>query len=168
MGIDTLMTRRSIRKFKSTPVPPDLVEKIVRAGTSAPSAGNEQPWHFVVIDDRKALDAVTVFHPHAGMLKESPVALLLCCDLNLEKHKGYWVQDMAAATENMLLAAHELGLGSVWLGVYPREDRVAGFRTLLGIPPNCVPFSLLPLGYADEKKGPAERFRPDRVHRNKW
>lgn len=168
MGMDTLLTRRSIRKFKSTPVSADMIDKIIRAGMSAPSAGNEQPWHFVILDDRKMLDEIMKFHPHAAMLKESTVALLVCCDMNQEKHKGYWVQDMSAATENMLLAAHELGLGSVWLGVHPREDREAGFRKLLDLPGNIVPFSLLPIGHADEKKGPAERYQRERVHNNKW
>lgn len=168
MSMDSLLTRRSIRKFKNIPVPPKMVHEILRAGTAAPSAGDEQPWHFIIIDDRKLLEAITQFHPHAAMLKESPMAILACADLNLEKHKDYWVQDLSAATENMLIAANDLGLGSVWLGVYPREDRVKGFRDLFSLPENIVPFSLLPVGYADEKKAPADRFRRERIHQNKW
>ena len=88
MGIDSLLTRRSIRKYKDKPVPQDLVDMIIRAGTSAPSAGDEQPWHFIVMDDRNILMKITEFHPHAAMLKESPLAVLVCCDLKLEKHTG--------------------------------------------------------------------------------
>ncbi len=102
------------------------------------------------------------------ILREATVAVLICGDLSLEKHKGYWVQDCSAATENLLLAAHAKGLGAVWLGVYPREERVDGLRKLLGIPEHVIPFSLVPIGHPAEQKPPAERYNPSRIHFNRW
>ncbi len=167
-AIEAIITRRSIRKYDSRPVSEDEIEKILRAGMSAPSAGNEQPWQFVVIDDREILDKIPEVHPYAKMIKEAPVAILVCADMRLEKYKDFWVQDVSAATENMLLAAHALGLASVWLGVHPRSERKEGLKRLLNLPEEIEPFALLPIGHPAEKKGPEDRFKPDRVHRNGW
>lgn len=166
--MEAISTRRSIRKYLKDPVREEAIETVIGAAMSAPSAGNEQPWHFVVIDRREDLDQIPSFHPHSLMLREAPVAILTCGDLSLEKHTGYWTQDCAAATQNMLLAAHSLGLGAVWVGVYPREERIRGLRELLHIPDMVVPFSLVPLGYPAEEKPRAERFNPQRIHRSKW
>jgi nitroreductase len=155
--MDAIYARRSIRKYSSKPLPRETIEDIIRAGMNAPSAGNEQPWHFVVINRRKILEEIPSVHPHAEMVKQAPVAILVCGDLLMEKHEGFWVQDCSAATENMLLAAASLGLGSFWLGVYPRQDRVEGLRRLLNLPDHIVPFSLLPIGYPAEKN-PEERI----------
>ena len=163
-----ILTRRSIRKYKPQAVPDEIITELLTAAMCAPSAGNEQPWEFVVINDRKLLDKIPEFHPYATMLKEAPVAILVCGDLKREKHKGYWVQDCSAATENILIAVNEKKLGAVWLGIYPREERVAGLRKLLGIPENIVPFSLIAIGYPAEVKEPADRFDPVRVHQNRW
>ena len=163
-----ILTRRSIRKYKPQAVPDEIITELLTAAMSAPSAGNEQPWEFVVINDRKLLDRIPEFHPYATMLKEAPVAILVCGDLKREKHKGYWVQDCSAATENILIAVEEKKLGAVWLGIYPREERVAGLRKLLGIPESIVPFSLIAIGYPAEVKEPADRFDPVRVHQNRW
>ena len=164
----SILTRRSIRKYKPQAVPDEIITELLTAAMSAPSAGNEQPWEFVVINDRKLLDRIPEFHPYATMLKEAPVAILVCGDLKREKHKGYWVQDCSAATENILIAVEEKKLGAVWLGIYPREERVAGLRKLLGIPENIVPFSLIAIGYPAEVKEPADRFDHVRVHQNRW
>ena len=129
--MDILLTRRSIRKYKATPISEAVVYELIRAGMNAPSAGNAQPWHFVVIRERQLLDAVPEFHPNAQMIKEAPMAILVCGDERLEKYHGFWVQDCSAATQNILLAAHDRGLGAVWLGIYPLEERVVGMRRLL-------------------------------------
>jgi len=102
------------------------------------------------------------------MLKEAPVAILVCGDLDLEKHKGYWVQDCSAATENMLIEIADQDFGGVWLGIYPREDRVQALRKLLKIPERVVPFSLIAVGYPAEKKGPKNEFHSERVKYNSW
>lgn len=103
------------------------------------------------------------------MLREAPVAILVCGDLKLEKHVGYWVQDCAAATENLLLAVHAKGLGAVWLGIFPREERVAGLRKLLSIPDHVIPFSLIPVGVPAESKPPrSDRYNAIKIYHNHW
>ncbi|GAB6158429.1 nitroreductase family protein [Desulfotomaculum varum] len=163
-----ILARRSIRKYTSEPVSEQDIRDLLAAAMAAPSAGNQQPWHFVVIDDRKILNEIPGFHPYAHMLKEAPVAILVCGDESLEKFKGYWVQDCSAATQNILIAVQEKGLGAVWLGIYPTEERVQGLRRLLNIPQHIIPFSLVALGHPAEHKEPANRYNESRIHRNKW
>jgi nitroreductase len=121
-----------------------------------------------VIDDRKILDEIPRIHPHATMLKNAPLAILVCGDISLEKYRGFWVQDCSAAVQNLLLAAHAIGLGAVWTGFHPMEDRVEGMRKLLGLPDHVIPLALVPLGHPDQPSGRQDRFRGDRVHRNRW
>jgi nitroreductase len=166
---DPVLERRSIRKFTDQPVSEDHVTTLLKAAMSAPSAGNEQPWHFVVIRERSLLDAVASFHPYARMITQAPVASLVCGDLEREKSKGFWVEDCSAATENILIEAQQIGLGSVWLGVYPREDRVENMRRIIaGMPENAVPFALVPVGYPAESKRPSDRWDESRVHYGRW
>ena len=163
-----IYTRRSIRSFTPETVVPELIDSFIKAGMNAPSAANQQPWQFVVIDDRTLLDELMTVHPHSSMLKQATVAILVCGDLSLEERKDYWVQDCAACTENILLEISDAGLGAVWLGVHPREDRVTGIRRVLGIPEHVVPFSLIPVGYPGETKPPNDKFLAERIHRNGW
>ncbi|MFH0924371.1 MAG: nitroreductase family protein [bacterium] len=166
--MNAIFKRRSIRKYTTLAVSSELVEELLMAGMNAPSAGNEQPWHFVVIDQRSVLDRIPGIHPHSTMIKTAPVAILVCGDLTLEQHKGYWIQDCSAATENILIYVAEKGLGAVWLGVYPREERVNGIKKLLDIPEHIIPFALIPLGYPDEEKPPRNNFDRSRIHYNSW
>lgn len=165
---EMILSRRSIRKYHKQTISEDVLQKILRAGFQAPSAGNQQPWHFIVLDDRKILNVIHTFHPSAKMLKDADKAILVCGDLDLEKFKGYWTIDCAAASENILLAAHSLGLGACWLGLYPREGRMAGMRKLFRLPAHIIPFALISLGYPAEEKSKEERYNPSRIHRNKW
>jgi nitroreductase len=167
-AFEVILTRRSIRKYKKQAIPEQIIQNLLQAACNAPSAGNQQPWQFVLLDDRKILNVIHTFHPSAKMLAEADKALLVCGDLNLEKFKGYWMIDCAAATQNILLAAHSLGLGACWLGLYPREGRVAGMRKLLRLPSNIIPFALVSLGYPAEIKSREERYNPSRIHHNKW
>ena len=167
-AMDAILSRRSIRRYTGEGIPDPVIEEILRAAMSAPSAGNQQPWHFVVITDRGTLRQVPSFHPHANMVPEAPVAVLVCGDRSREKHEGFWVQDCSAATQNLLLAAHAKGLGAVWVGIYPREDRVFGFRKLLGLPDHVVPLALVPLGFPEGGKPREDRFDRSRVHRERW
>ncbi len=166
--MDAILARRSIRKYTGQAVPDDVIKKLLKAAMSAPSAYNEQPWHFIVIKNRQILDEIPRFHPYSQMLKEAPLAILVCGDKNLEKSEGFWVQDCAAATENILIAAQAQGLGAVWLGVYPREALVAGMRKLCGIPEHVTPFSLVSVGYPAEHKPPSNRYDEARVHHDRW
>ncbi len=167
-AIDAILTRRSIRKYTNEPLPDLVIHELLRTAMSAPSAGNEQPWHFIIIKNRRVLEQIMKIHPYSQMLKEAPVAILICGDLNLEKHKGFWAQDCSAATENLLIAARAKELGAVWLGVYPRDDRVQGLRRLLNIPDNAVPFALIAIGYPAEVKPREDRYSIDRVHLEGW
>jgi nitroreductase len=166
--LEAIRTRRSVRSFMAKPIPNETIEELLRAAMSAPSAGNEQPWQFLVIDDRKKLDSITGVNPNAKMCKEAQAAILVCGDTTKEKYLGFWVQDCAAATQNILLAAHERGLGSVWTGIYPIPERVQGFRQLLEIPDTIIPFCLVPLGYPAKESPQVDRFQRDRVHYNSW
>lgn len=166
--LEAIHTRRSIRKYTSAPVSEEAIKSLLAAAMSAPSAGNEQPWQFVVITERTVLDKIPTVSPYAGMCREAPVAILVCGDLTLEKFPGFWVQDCSAAAQNLLLAAHDLGLGAVWTGIYPMEDRVKGFRGLLGLPEHVVPLALIPVGHPAQELSSQDRFREDRVHYNKW
>ncbi len=166
--IEGLMTRRSIRHFTPDAVPEEFVEKILRAAMQAPSAANAQPWHYVVINDRLMLEKVTEFHPAAESLHEAPMAILVCGDSQLEKRPDRWMQDCSAATQNMLLAAHGLGLGAVWLGIHPDPIRIDNMRLLLGLPEHVHPLSLVAIGYPGRVLGRVDRFRPERIHHNRW
>ena len=167
-AMEAILSRRSIRKYNKKPVSDKKVKVFLKAAMSAPSAGNEQPWHFVVINDPQVLKTIPSFHNHAQMLKEASVAVLVCSDKKLEKHGEMWVQDCAAATENILIAVQAEGLGAVWLGIYPREERITGVRKLLNIPEHVMPFSLVSIGYPGEQKPWVNRYKASRIHHNQW
>ncbi|MGI6575033.1 MAG: nitroreductase family protein [bacterium] len=166
--MDPILARRSIRRYTEEQVGEADIIYLLKAAMSAPSAHNEQPWHFVVINERRILDEVPKFHENAQMLKGAPMAILVCGDLTLEKAEGYWVQDCAAATENILIAAQNRGLGAVWLGIYPRQNRVEILQEMLNLPQHVIPFSLIPVGHPAVQKPPSERFDPARIHYNSW
>ncbi|MDD5082634.1 MAG: nitroreductase family protein, partial [Dehalococcoidales bacterium] len=125
-------------------------------------------WYFVVISDRQTLSEIPKHHEYSGMLRQASCAIAVCGDLELDDGRGFWVQDCSAATENTLLAAHANGLGAVWLGVYPIERRVAGIKSLLGLPENIVPLSLVSLGYPAERRLHTNRYDAARVRYDHW
>jgi nitroreductase len=167
-AMTALYSRRSIRLYTPKQIPSNVVLDILRAAMCAPSAGNERPWHFIILKERSILDEIPTIHPFAAMIKQAGTAVLVCGDTTLEKYKGYWPLDCAAATQNLLIAAHAKGLGAVWCGVYPSEDRVMNLKKLLNLPAHIVPFSLIPLGFPAEVKQATERFDNSRVHENRW
>jgi len=167
-ALQAIFTRRSIRHYTSEMVPPAMVETLLRAAMFAPSAGNEQPWHFVLITDRAALDEIADFHPFAAMMREATLAIVVCGDDRLQKFPNRWPQDCAAATQNILLAAHAQGLGAVWLGVYPDADRDSRLGSLVDLPVGTHPFSIVAVGYPAEERRQPERYKPDRVHHGRW
>jgi len=163
-----ILTRRSIRAFAPDPVPDPLIARLLEAAMYAPSARNTQPWHFIVINDRLLLDTMATRHPYAGMLSQAPLAIAVCGDRHIEPAEGYLAINCAAATQNLLLTAHDLELGSCWLGVYPREERIQLLRELLELPAHILPVSLVAVGYPNEIKATPRRFREDRIHVNHW
>ncbi len=165
---DVLLSRRSVRKFSDIPVSREKLEKMLEAAMYAPSARNYQPWHFVVVQKREGLDRLAEIHPYAKMLKTATAAILVCADRKLEENDSYNAQNCAAATQNILLTANELGVGSCWLGVMPREERMKNIGDYLELPEHVVPVSLIALGEPDEHKETPERYKPDRIHYEKW
>ena len=166
--MDPVLSRASIRSYTPRPVSEEAIRTLLQAGMAAHSAGDQRPWHFVVIQDQEVRNRLAEIDPFAHMVPQAPVAILVCGDPTLQKHQGYWVQDCAAATENILIEANLLGLGAVWLGVYPVEGRVQSLRRLLSLPENVIPFALVPLGYPAEHREPAYRYDESRVHRDYW
>ena len=166
--MEAIYKRRSIRKYTSDSIPDHIVEDIIKAGMNAPSAGNERPWHFLVIRKRELLEEITTIHPYSAMLKQAPVAILICADISLEKFKGFWVQDCSAAAQNMLLEIADRDLGSVWLGVYPIDERVKGIRKIFNLPEHVEPFAIIPVGKPAEEKPPKNEFDKERIHYDIW
>ncbi len=167
-ALQAILSRRSIRAYTRQPVADADVADLLAAAMNAPSAGNEQPWHFIVIRDRQRLAMIPRLHPHSRMVPDASAAILVCGDLNLEQHPGFWVQDCSAATQNILIAAHAKGLGAVWLGIYPRPDRVESFKEAFDLPEHVIPFALIPIGYPAEHKTPNNNYDPARVHFDQW
>jgi len=165
-ALEVLFTRRSIRKYGNEPVTEEDLKTILEAGMNAPSASNRQPWHFVVVDDRAKLNAIMEVHPYSRMLAEAPMAIVVCGDTKISAN--FWPQDCAAATENILLAARALDLGTVWMGVYPDEDRVNEVHELFNLPQHIQPLAIIALGHPAEEKGRVDRYKVERVHKNGW
>jgi nitroreductase len=164
--IQTILARRSIRKYTSEPVSEEDIQALLEAATAAPSASNRKPWQFVVVTEREMIDALADAHPHGKMLFEAPLCISVCGDLT--EMERYWVQDCSAATENLLLAAVALELGAVWLGVYPRDERVTAVRQVLGLPDHIMPLNLISIGHPGEKKPARTQYDEARVHREGW
>lgn len=168
-ALEAILTRRSVREYTAQVVSDETLQKLLEAAMQAPSAGNQQPWHFVIIRERKQLISLASVLRFGKMLEKAPVAVTVCANLDEEKYHGYWVQDCSAAAQNMLLAAHALGLGAVWLGVYPIEDRVANIQKILDLPERVIPLCLVSLGYpAGKNSQPEKRFDLARVYNGGW
>ena len=164
-----IFARRSIRRYEDKPVSEENIEALLKAAMYAPSAGNEKPWNFVVIRDRNTLNEITTFHPHTQMLKEAPVAILVCADTSNVKYDGmFWIQDIAACTQNILLQAVELGLGTCWCGVYPNEALVGAMTKLAKLPSHIIPVAVVAVGYPAEEREVRDRYNPERIHYEVW
>ncbi|MCX6235288.1 MAG: nitroreductase family protein [Bacteroidetes bacterium] len=166
--MNPVFKRRSIRKFTGEPVSSEHIEELLKAGLCAPSARNTQSWHFIAVTERHLLDEIPSFHPYAAMCKEVTLAILVCGDLAQENNTGYLVQNCSAATENILVTAAHLGLGSVWLGVYAREERMKGMKNLFKLPDHILPVALIAIGHPAEEKPPKSDYDWSKVKFNRW
>jgi nitroreductase len=162
-----ILTRKSIREYTSQEIADDLIINLLKSAMYAPSAMNSQAWQFVVINQREKLDELFKVIPQ-GMLKSALTAILVCGDLNLEKNMDYIQQNCSAATQNLMLCAHGLGIGSCWIGVYPVKEIVSGLQNLFKLPEHVVPISLVSLGFPAENPIAEDRFKTEKVHFNKW
>jgi nitroreductase len=170
--MSAIFERRSVRHFLPKPVEPEKIERILRAGFEAPSAHNRRPWEFAVITGKEDLGAVAEMSPYAKMAAEAAAAIAPCVNFELggssDPEDTWWVQDLSAATENILLQVVEEGLGGVWLGWYPDKERVASFSGRFGLPGHIIPFSVVVLGYPARVPGKRDRFDPEKVHYGAW
>lgn len=168
--IENIMTRASVRQFTNRPIGKDTLETIVKAGMAAPTAVNKQPWDFVVVTERAVLDSLQAHHPYSN-LATATAAIIVCG--NMEKAmegdgQAYWIQDCSAATENILLAAHSLGLGAVWCGVYPMQERIAPVKETLKLPSYVTPLNIIAMGFPASEPQPKDKWNQSNVHYQQW
>lgn len=166
--MDIIFSRRSIRKYKNQEVSDEQLELLLRAGMSAPSAMNSQNWEFIVIKNREHLIKLSELNPYHQMLKESALAIVVCGDLNKILGEEYWQQNCSAAAQNILTMANSLGLGAVWLGVAPYEDKMQRLIDNLSLPENIKPLNIISIGVPDEFKSPNNNFDEKKIHYEKF
>lgn len=167
--LDNIATRTSVRDYEARPVEKEKIEKMLRAAMAAPTAMNKQPWHFVVVDQRNVLDALAGANPYAKMLKKATLAIVVCGNTDKMIEGGgrdFWIQDASAATENLLLAAHAMGLGAVWTGAYPSEERCISISKVLLLPDNLIPLNMIVVGYPAEQPQPKQKFKEENISYN--
>ena len=164
-----LITRRSVRKYTGEKIDGGKIISLIKAGMYAPSARNKRPWHFIVIDDREVLKKIVKLHPYAAMLEEASHAIAVCGDEKLENGPGYYKLDCSAATQNILLAAHSMGLGAVWLGIEPRTERIKVISSILGLPEHVHPLSIVSVGVPVKIHSDIpDRFEREKIRFNRW
>jgi len=161
-----IFSRRSVREYTAERIEERDIIALLEAGMAAPSANNRRPWHFVVITEKPRLKKLAEIHPHGQMLNQAALAIAVCGDKTVAP--DFWVQDCSAATENILIAAAMLGLGAVWLGVHPREQRENELRTALGIPASVGLLCLIAIGKPKIKPEPRTQFDSSRIHYEQW
>jgi len=165
--LNVIHNRSSIRHFSEQAVPSEMVETLLRAAMAAPSSRNVQPWLFYVVEDREVLIRLSEELPSARMLAHAPLAIVVCGDIQKgdpnEEQVHNWVMDCSAATQNLLLAAESLGLGTVWTGVHPYADRIATVRNALRLPAHIIPLNVIPVGYPAAHAQPKEKWDPEKV-----
>ena len=168
--LDFIFGRRSIRVYSPGPVPDEMVTKLLEAAMAAPSAMTKDPWRFLVVRKPQTLSALTAALPGGKMLATAALAIVVCGDLDsaLDRQLSYLLQDCSAATENLLLAAHALGLGACWVGVHPGEDAVRQVKQLLSLPAAIVPMAVVAIGHPGEQPEARTRYRGEHVHLEKW
>lgn len=163
-----IYNRKSIRKYTNEQVSDDQVKDLLKAAMAAPSAGNAQPWDFIVVRNKDTFEEIMNISKYSTPLKTASVAIIVCGNKDKEKFPGYWVQDCSAATENILLRSEEIGLGGVWLGIYPEEGRVKGLKKIFNLPETITPLAVISIGYPDEKRATTDRFNEDNIHFETW
>lgn len=165
--IQNIMSRTSVRKFKQQPVEDSKIETLLRAGMAAPTANDMQPWHFVVLKEKKDIEAYAASNKyHADDIKKTPLFIFVCADttrMSEGQGRELWVQDCSAVSENILLAAHALGLGACWTTIYPIQKKVAGISRTLKLPENLVPLNGIIIGYPDEPLNPKNKWDEKKI-----
>jgi len=168
--MEVILTRRSVRKYKDQPIEKEKIDILLKAAMQAPSAGNQQPWEFIVVQERENLIKLSGMSPYSKLVKDAPLALVLLGNEERMKFSDNWQQDMGAATENILLQAVELKLGAVWLGAAPNEDRENYLKEMLDLPEHIRPFCIIAIGYPADGQGNKfiDRYDEKRVHYERY
>ena len=167
--INTIMSRRSIRNFKNTPVTDNQIKVLLESAMQAPSSGDGRPWHFVVIKDRQKLNALAdKVDEENTMFKEAQVAILIVANPEIEGFPGFYPQDCSCAAQNLQLAAHDMGLGTVWIALWSVKSRLDGIKKIIKVPKNLEPFAIFPIGVPAEDLGEDYRYDENRVHYDEW
>ena len=162
--MNEIYTRVSIRKFTDEPVEEEKLLAILRAAMQAPSAGNQQPWEFYIVTDRDMLEALSRVSPYAGCTRGAPVAIVSAYREKLWA-PDYAQIDMSIAMDNLWLETAAQGLGGVWLGIAPVEERMTAAEEIVGIPEGQRAFAVFPMGHPAEQKQQQDRFDEKRIHR---
>ena len=165
--LNAIQARTSIRSYTTQPIPQEKTDKILKAAMAAPSSRNVQPWRFYVVSDRGTLDRLAEGLPFAKMLDHAQLAIVVAGDTTAGDPEGEqvhnWVMDCSAASQNLLLAAHALGLGAVWTGVYPYQARIDTIRSILNIPKHIIPLNVIPIGYPKGNHEPKDKWDEGKV-----
>ena len=165
--MNELFTRVSVRDFIPGKVEKDKVDRILEAAMNAPSARNQQAWEFIVVDDPDYIRELAKASPYAGPVARAPLAVVVLGNRDLMTAPQFWEQDLGACTENLMLSATSLGLGSVWIGVAPVRERMNAISDIFDLTENLMPFCIVAVGYPKEKPKPHEgRFKPEKIHYN--
>lgn len=170
-AIENIMTRSSVRSYSQEEVTDAQIDTMLRAAMAAPSAVNKQPWQFIVIREREMLDSLAAEFPNMSMLRKAPLAIITCGDMSLAlkgEENTFWIQDVSAATENLLLAAHGMGLGAVWCGIYPVMERVGKMSEMLNIPKDIIPMAAVAIGHPDGAPNIKDKWKPEKIHYGTW
>ena len=170
--LQNIHSRKSVRNFTEQAVSREQLDTLVRAAMAAPSGRDMRPWKFIVVDDRKVMDRLAEELPYAKMLKTAQAAVVVCGDMSVVDKKGNpsgnWTFDCSAATENLLLAAEAMGLGAVWTGVHPYEERLAAVTKAFNLPENIIPLNVIPIGYPKGEPTPKDKYDERNIHYNAW
>lgn len=170
-AIKNIMTRVSVREFTGEKISDEQIDTLMRAAMSAPSAINKQPWAFIVVTDEDKIAELGKALPYSRCSNHPAVAIIPCGDLSKAiegEMAGFWINDVSAATENLLLAAHAMGLGAVWTGLHPDMNRARMVQELLGLPEHVIPLCVVPVGVPAEHPEVKDKYRPDNIHYNQW
>lgn len=163
--MNSIFTRRSIREYEARPVEPEKLDRILRAGMQAPSAMNRQPWEFIVVTQPDQIQKIAALSPYGKPAARAPMVLVPLVNLDAAgENNRFWVQDLSASVQNILLQATEEGLGSCWMGIYPDENRTQALHDTLGLPKKVLPFAIVSIGYGLQENRFADRFIPEKVH----
>lgn len=168
-AVANILSRKSVRQFTAEPVTEAQIDTLLRCAMAAPSAVNFQPWDFIVVTERALLDTIGSRFPNTRISENVQVAFVMCG--NMEKTfpgaPDFWIDDVSAATENLLLAAHSMSLGAVWCGIF-HTDKVPGLQQILGLPEHIVPLCVVPVGHPAEDPEVKDKYKPENIHYNGW